>query len=1152
MQHAARYFAELADVHASGAATGETSYYTPLGNLLNALGEKLKPKVLAVGQLKSAGAGHPDFGLFLRDRGRRAAAEADAESLWEKVPVPARGVVEVKAADDEVFKTAAGKQVTKYWDRYGLVLVTNYREFLLVGKRDGKAVELESLTIADDEAEFRRLCRAPEAFARDAGDRLEEYLRRVLLHEAPVAKAEDVAWFLAGHAREASRRIDAAPPDALDNLGRLRRTMEEALGVTFSDDDDEHFFRSTLVQTLFYGLFSAWVIHARARVGDDGEAGRFDWKDSDHLLRIPMLQGLFHQAANPSRLRPLGLYEPLDRAGDVLNRVDRAAFFAEFDDGDAVQYFYEPFLKAFDPALRKELGVWYTPREIVTYMVERVDRVLRDELKIADGLADENVYILDPCCGTGAYLVEVLRRIAATLEEKGDAALVGHDLRKAATTRVFGFEILPAPYVVAHLQVGLSLAKHGAPLGEGETADDRAQVFLTNALTGWDRPRGDARTPPFAEFPEFREEVEAAAAVKRSKPILVVLGNPPYNAFAGVSPDEEGDLVGVYKKNLNVPVKDGGWGIKKFNLDDLYVRFFRVAERCIAQGRAGRGVVCYISNSSYVGDPSFVVMRRSLLDSFDKIWVDNLNGDSRETGKKTPDGKPDPSVFSTPSSPVGIRTGTAVGLFVKLPEPPEEPEVRYREFWGAEKRANLLAAYSQHETWMRTSAIVRTRFSFRQSATSTDYADWPSLTEISSEAPITGLKENRHFSMIVDDRDLLTRRMSCYFDESVSWEVFIDQDHGGLAIDAAGYKAEVVRGDALGAEKFDVSNIYPYALRPFEMKWAYVPSTPSLWNRTRPALTKHHSGSGWSVISRRASEAAGSEGVPMLFTRVLADFHCVRGQSHHFPVRLNVLDSNESSLFQFEEGESYVENLSIPVADYLERLKVPFDAEAIWHHVLAIGYSPAYLTENADGLRDDWPRIPLPDAKDRFEASVDLGRRVAALLDTESAADGVTAGRLEPFAKLVAAPARVDATQIDPDAGHLDLTAGWGRRQKTGVFPGTGRTVARDFTPAERDALGDEACGLLGPDTLDVYLNDETYWGCVPRQVWEFRIGGYQVLKKWLSYREKAVLGRGLKVEELRHVTDTARRLAALVLMRPELDANYEAVKADAYDWPRD
>jgi predicted helicase len=205
-----------------------------------------------------------------------------------------------------------------------------------------------------------------------------------------------------------------------------------------------------------------------------------------------------------------------------LNRVDRAEFFQSFDEGHAVQYFYEPFLHAFDPELRKELGVWYTPEEIVRYQVERVDAVLLSELGLADGLADPKVVVLDPCCGTGAYLRTVLRRIAATLHDKGGDALVANDLKKAAMERVFGFEILPAPFIIAHLQLGLELETLGARLSDLSDPPERAGVYLTNALTGWEPPK---EKPKQIAFPGFDDERDAAGRVKQEKPILVILGN---------------------------------------------------------------------------------------------------------------------------------------------------------------------------------------------------------------------------------------------------------------------------------------------------------------------------------------------------------------------------------------------------------------------------------------------------------------------------------------------------------------------------------------------------------------------------------------------------------------------------------------------------
>lgn len=225
----------------------------------------------------------------------------------------------------------------------------------------------------------------------------------------------------------------------------------------------------------------------------------------------------------------------------------------------------------------------------------------------------------------------------------------------------------------------------------------------------------------------------------------------------------------------------------------------------------------------------------------------------------------------------------------------------------------------------------------------------------------------------------------------------------------------------------------------------------------------------------------------------------------------------------------------------------------LWLHALAIGYSPAYLTENADGIRRDWPRIPLPRTREVLEAGAELGRKVAALLDTEAEVPGVTAGALDSVFKTVGVLTKVGGGALDPEK-DLAVTAGWGHAGKCGVtMPAKGRIIERAYDDEEKKAIeaAAQAQGLtlkailelLGPRTRDIYLNDTAYWKNIPEQVWEFYIGGYQVIKKWLSYRERPLLGRPLTPDEARHITATARRLAALRLMQPALDNHYQQSK---------
>ncbi len=261
-------------------------------------------------------------------------------------------------------------------------------------------------------------------------------------------------------------------------------------------------------------------------------------------------------------------------------------------------------------------------------------------------------------------------------------------------------------------------------------------------------------------------------------------------------------------------------------------------------------------------------------------------------------------------------------------------------------------------------------------------------------------------------------------------------------------------------------------------------------------------------------------------------------------------------------------NLSKPAREYLASLGIKnpdADAETaglIWMHALAIGYSPAYLTENADGIRRDWPRIPLPADRKALEASAALGEQIAALLDTEAEVSGVTGGKIAPIFKTIGLITKVGGGAIDPSGQDLEISASWGHFGKEGVvMPAKGKLEERPYNPDEAKALETDAVArglavkevqrLLGDQTEDVYLNGSVYWRNIPKGVWEYYIGGYQVMKKWLSYREHDILGRALKPEEAREVMNMARRIAAIILLQPRLDENYRKIKAAAYEWPK-
>ena len=1095
------YLADLRRIRASGGATGERSYYPPLNNLLGAVGSTLKPRVYCVSELAEQGAGHPDFGLY--------AARQTQRGRLREGQTPERGVVEVKPADDDAWLTASGDQVSRYWGRYGLVLVTNTRDFVLLGEdAAGGAVKLETFRLAESAEEFEARLETPRAFAKEVGAGLGEYLCRALSHRASLTEPRDLAWLLASYARDGLARVEAAG-DA-PSLAAVRSALEEALGVRFEGERGAAFFRSTLVQTLFYGIFSAWVLWARQT---PAPAGAFDWRTAVWHLRAPVLRALFQQLSDPGRLQPLGLVEVLDWTSAALDRVERGTFFDRFSEGEAVPYFYEPFLEAFDPALRKQLGVWYTPVEVVRYMVARVDRALKDDLGIADGLAAENVYVLDPCCGTGAYLSEVLHRIAVNLEGRGLGALTGARVKQAATERVFGFEIMPAPFVVAHLQVGLTMQDLDAPLSED--ADERAGVFLTNALTGWE-PTVQKPLP----FPELEEERDRAERVKRDTPVLVVMGNPPYNGFAGMAVDEERVLSTAYRTTRRVRRPEGQ------GLNDLYVRFFRMAERRIAE-KTGRGVVCFISNYSWLDGLSFTGMRERYLEAFDAIRIDCLNGDKYKTGKTTPDGDPDPSIFSSPEDPVGIQVGTAITTLVRKADHAPAETVDFRHLWGQTKREHLTATAHADPDALYDSfkPSLPLGLPFTQMAVSDEWSSWSSLPDL-FPVSFPGVKTSRDSFLVDVDIDRLKARIADYFSRDLSHEE-IARRYPTVMNNRARFDARGVR-DALLKRGGPVdAGFVRHCYRPFDNRWLYWEAQTKLLDEKRADYKPHVlEGNMWLGSNKREIDEEFSHGTA---TSHLGNWKLGNWGIHFFPAWLY----DDGLGIGMTDGTARSSNLSLAAQGYLDRLGM--GVEDLFHHVLAVLHDPAYREANTGALRMEWPRIPLPGwpdgdedgAADAFAASAARGRELAALLDSDTPVPGVTTGALRPEAAAVAVPSTTDGGNMA--GGDFALTAGWGHfGQGEAVMPGQGRVVERPYTSDERAALG-EAARTLGDTTFDVHLNGRAYWRNVPAAVWGYKLGGYQVLKKWLSYREQSVLGRALKPEEVQHFTDTARRIGAIL-----------------------
>ncbi len=1143
-------------------STTEKSYYPAIkelwARLLEERGLPFEVRVETSEGSRSTGTELPDLALY--DRG-------------EFVSV----LAEVKMPDVEIAEMAVSvernNQVGRYLSRTGVMLLSNVRAVGLLACKPGY-VRQPNTPVPPDKRELLEtvdLWPSEDALgkgrpiSKEAEAELANLLERAVTEFAPIADPASLARILARQARRAKADL----PERFDSVAGLLDDYRVALGLSFDLETEKgaEFFRSSLIQTAYYGLFAGWTLWQRA---NDGTA--FQWEQMDNYLKIPFLGKLFYEFKHPDRLAELRLGEHLDRAAATLGRVDRGTFFSRFsystlqatDGADerptaALTYFYEPFLEAFDPDLRKELGVWYTPPEIVRYQVRKVDQLLRQELGCARGFADPRVVVLDPCCGTAAYLLEVARCIAEDVRARGDEALLGAELMEALSTRVIGFEILTAPFVVAQLQLYHVLMEVNAKPSPGQ----RPAVFLTNALSGWEGPDQIK-----VNFPELRQEHEAARRVKRDAKIIVILGNPPYNRFAGTALDQEADLVDHYKgirrrekqvKGKTVMVQEGEsllytrWGIRKQLLDDLYIRFFRLGEKRIGE-KAEYGVVSYISNSSYLTGRSHPLMRESLVRNFHEIWIDNTNGDKYKTGKIIPPGWPgagtaDQSMFSTDQDRGGIQVGTCISTFLKrrgAKSSSSEPRIHYREFWGRadEKRRALVEALGI-DTWdplRKADAAQRPsgpreyetfvpadtkRWMFAPREVNAGFESWPALDEL-FPASYQGINPNRGLdgSVIDTDRESLAGRMRRYFAAKEFAE--LRSLYPELTEPRARYEPEQVWKSLRGLG-FTDENIVPYLIFPLDQRWVYYEDARHFLNEPRRELGRNRADNEFLLTvpqPRRPSETR------PIITRALFDLHVHDRGSIGFPResqpggllgRAANLNTDAWKVFRATWG------LRGELSDAPAQRLVG----ELFRCAMSIMHSPQYERDHTDALAQDWAHLPVPKDKTLFAELAALGKKIGVLLDPAASSDAVVTEILGKSAATIGASKKRGGSQVAQQDLIVSIAYFGAAR---------GRWIERAYFEAEAQHPA------WGERTGDLYINDDVYFSNVPKAVWSYEIGGYPVLKKWLGYRQaNRCNGRALTLVERQHFRSMVQRIAALVTLHEVADALYERSAAAAF-----
>ena len=433
-------------------------------------------------------------------------------------------------------------------------------------------------------------------------------------------------------------------------------------------------------------------------------------------------------------------------------------------------------------------------------------------------------------------------------------------------------------------------------------------------------------------FPELEEERDRAERVKQETPILVILGNPPYNGFAGMAVDEERELSEAYRKTKRVRRPEGQ------GLNDLYVRFFRMAERRIAE-KTGQGVVCFISNYSWLDGLSFTGMRERYLEAFDAIRIDCLNGDKYKTGKVAPDGSSDPSIFSTESEPVGIQVGTAITTLVRKTDHTPADAVGFRHLWGQAKPAELIATAeaTPGALYEGVKPVLPLGLPFVRTSVSEDWFDWPALPDL-LPASFPGVQTGRDTFLVDTDLDRLRRRVADYFDADLSHEE-IARRYPRVMKDTARFNARKVRDTLLARGGPDETCFIRYTYRPFDNRWLYWESETKLLREKSPRYPAHvFEGNRWLEARERETKEDFLRGTLVCH---LAD-NFGNGFSSFFPAWLR-----EDGLGTNNNGPQRRPNLSGAAQRYLDRFGLSL--EDLFHHVLAVLHDPAYRAANAGG-----------------------------------------------------------------------------------------------------------------------------------------------------------------------------------------------------------
>ena len=1017
-----QYIERINQRYKQGNAT-EHTFRGDLGNLL----EALVPEIRATNEPKRQACGAPDY-------------------IISKGEIPV-GFIEAKDIGD---KDLEGKKKTgnqEQFDRYktGLnnLIFTDYIDFLFF--RDGVFTtkisigKIENGSILPMSENFEQFTQLFKNFTETISQSI----------KSPTRLAE----MMAGKARLMADVIERAlnEDDENGNLSNLKRQMLSFQKMLISDIDNKS-FSDLYSQTIAYGMFAARY--------HDPTLPNFSRDEAVKLIpkSNPFLRKLFKDIADEDL--DFRLVWIVDELVSVFLASDVASIMKNFGKStkqeDPVVHFYETFLGAYNPLLRKARGVWYTPQPVVNFIVRAVDDVLKSEFGITEGLADTSkkkikvdyqgkkiekevhqVQVLDPATGTGTFLAETIKHIHKKYEGLGGiwSKYVEDDL----IPRINGFELLMASYAMAHLKLDMLLTDTGYV----PTKDQRLRVFLTNSL---EEPHADSGTL-WGNL--LSDEADQANEIKRDTPIMCVIGNPPYSGISSNNGKWISNLIDDYKFVDGVHFNE-----RKHWLNDDYVKFLRYGQHYIEKN--GQGVLAFINPHGFLDNPTFRGMRWHLLKTYDKIYTIDLHGNSKKK-ETAPDGSADVNVFD-------IMQGVSINIFIKTGKKKanELGKVFHYDLFGKREFKYDFLAENTLESIKFNLLQHEKPFLFfvpKNNKGSEEYEIGFRVDELFSKN-VTGIVTMGDSFIIEEKLSVLSERLTNFVETETSEEL-LNREFGL----GKNYAEWILMNKPV--IKIDDSKFTKIAYRIFDDRYTYF-DNKLIW-RWRVGIMQHLL-KGENIAIDLCRQLVSENYSHIFVTNKIVDDSFVSNKSKErgyvYPLYIYNDNTGQQTIDQSNERtpnlnaeivKNFADKLGLIFTNEKETTKGTFAPMDILDYIYAVLHSPTYREKYKEFLKIDFPRVPYPKDQDSFWKLVKLGGEIRQIHLLESPVVE------KPISK----------------------------------YPMT----------------GDNIVGKLKYENGNVFINETQYFEGVPEVAWNFYIGGYQPAQKWLKDRKD----RELQIDDIRH-----------------------------------